>query len=70
MVRRWSAYTSTRGWYGVNLMKFFNVEIYCVITTALWSRDGSAVVGLYIHPRLVWSQFDEVFLMWRFIVLL
>jgi len=20
-----------------------NVEIYCVITTALWSRDGSAV---------------------------
>ena len=27
---------------------FFNVEIYCVITTALWSRDGSAVVSL--HP--------------------
>jgi len=24
------------------------VEIYCVITTALWSRDGSAVVSL--HP--------------------
>ena len=26
----------------------FLVEIYCVITTALWSRDGSAVVSL--HP--------------------
>ena len=24
------------------------MEIYCVITTALWSRDGSAVVSL--HP--------------------
>ena len=28
---------------------FFNVEIYCVITTALWSRDGSAVV-ISLHP--------------------
>jgi len=27
---------------------FFNVEIYCVITTALWSRDGSAVVSLHL----------------------
>ena len=27
---------------------FFLVEIYCVITTALWSRDGSAAVSL--HP--------------------
>jgi len=27
---------------------FFYVEIYCVITIALWSRDGSAVVSL--HP--------------------
>ena len=26
----------------------FNVEIYCVITTALWSREGSAVVNQ--HP--------------------
>jgi len=24
------------------------VEIYCVITTALWSRDGAAVVS--VHP--------------------
>ena len=29
-------------WYAI----FLNVEIYCVITTALWSRDGSAVVSL------------------------
>ena len=36
----------------------FNGEIYCVITTAHWSRDGLAVVSLeaYIQPRLVWSQ--------------
>jgi len=28
---------------------FFSlVEIYCVFTTALWSRDGSAVVS--VHP--------------------
>ena len=26
---------------------FLNVEIYCVITTALWSRDGLAVVSLH-----------------------
>jgi len=26
----------------------FIVEIYCVVTTALWSRGGSAVVSL--HP--------------------
>jgi len=34
----------------------FWVEIYCVITTGFWSRDGSKVVLLwsaYIHPRLV-----------------
>ena len=32
---------------------FLNVEIYCVITTALWSRDGSAVVTgqlVSLHP--------------------
>ena len=28
---------------------FLNVEIYCVITTALWSRDGSAVVSLHSY---------------------
>jgi len=27
---------------------FFNVEIHCVITTALWSRDGLAVVSLHL----------------------
>ena len=27
---------------------FLLVEIYCVITTALWSLDGSAVVS--VHP--------------------
>jgi len=27
---------------------FFLVEIYCDITTALWSRDGSAVVSLHL----------------------
>jgi len=35
------------------------VEIYCVITTALWSRGGSAVVSVHpplIHPRLAWGQ--------------
>jgi len=32
----------------VVLRVFFECEIYCVITTALWSRDGSAVVSQ--HP--------------------
>ena len=31
---------------------FFNGEIYCVITTALRSRDGSAVVSLHF-PDLI-----------------
>jgi len=39
---------------------FVVVEIYCVIKTALWRRDGSAVVSVpakgYIHSRLVWDQ--------------
>jgi len=30
---------------------FVLVKVYCVVTTALWSRDGSAVVSV-IHPRL------------------
>jgi len=39
------------------LMVFLFVEVYCVFTTAPWSRGGSgARWSAYIHPRLVWSQ--------------
>jgi len=56
MVRRWSAYIHPRlvwgqvrgSWARFLGIYVFNVDIYCVITTALWSRDGSAVVSL--HP--------------------
>jgi len=33
---------------GIDMGGFFFVEIYRVITTALWSRGGSAVVS--VHP--------------------
>ena len=38
-----------RHWY----LFFFLVEIYCVITTALLSRDGSAVVSVLSFPGCV-----------------
>jgi len=35
---------------------FMIVEIYCVITTALWSRDGSAVVTTrHDQPSLIFD---------------
>jgi len=36
----------------VSVFVFFLVEIYCDITTALWSRDGSAVVSLPASPSV------------------
>jgi len=39
---------------------FLNVEIYCVITTALWSRDRRW--SAYIHPRLASMESSVRFL--------
>jgi len=46
----------------INIYNFLNVEIYCVITTALWSRDGSAVVSLHHGSHVTWFvDFDYDF---------